>query len=77
VFDVGDFALEVTYDATNITNQTEFILLTDKYEFEAGKQYAINISFGGIVNLIEINFTVDVSDFSDPDDAPLAPIVEP
>ena len=61
VFDTNDFALEVNYDFANLTGQTKYILLKEGYEFEAGKQYSININFSGR----EITFTVDVIDFDD------------
>ena len=70
---IADFALEVTYDVANLTNQKADILLDNVAipEFEAGKQYAITIAFGGSVTLIEINFTVDVTPFQDIVDATL------
>jgi hypothetical protein len=59
----GEFALELYYDVANIKNQRARILLTDGYKFDAGKQYAINIAFGGIVNVVEINFEITVTPF--------------
>ncbi|MDR0864613.1 MAG: fimbrillin family protein [Candidatus Symbiothrix sp.] len=74
VFDTGDFALELYYDVANIKNQRARILLTDGYKFEAGKQYAINIAFGGVVNVVEINFDITVTDFSDTPALPVVPV---
>ena len=64
VVDTGDFALEVTYDVANLTNQTAHILLKDGFDFLMGKQYAITINFKGI-GLVEISFTVTMSNFTD------------
>ena len=62
-----DFALEVTYDVGNFTGKKAYILLTDGYTFAAGSQYAINIAFSGTaLNLIEINFTINVDTFGSP-----------
>ena len=65
VQDAGDFALVVEYSIGNLTSQTAYILLEDKFEFEANKQYTINISFSG-ATLILIDFTVTVKDFEAP-----------
>ena len=65
-FDPGDFALEVTYDIANLKNQTAHVMLPNNYEFEPGKQYAINIDFAGLVTLVEISFTITVTDFETP-----------
>lgn len=61
-FDAGDFALEVTYDVANLKDQTAYVLLSDGYTFEAGKQYVITIAFTG-TDIPQINFTIDVSPF--------------
>ena len=60
----GDFALEVTYDIANLIGNKTYIYLTDGYAFEAGIQYAITIAFGGTGSPIEIDFTIDVSPFT-------------
>jgi hypothetical protein len=72
--DTKDFALELTFDVANIKDQKAWILLDHGYPFEAGKQYAINIGFGGAVNLVEINFDIDVFNFTDAPDLPVVPI---
>ncbi|MDR1527423.1 MAG: fimbrillin family protein [Dysgonamonadaceae bacterium] len=69
IVDTGDFALEVTYDIANLIDQTAYVLLADNYEFEAGKQYAITISFTG-TDLVEITFTITVTDFDSITDIP-------
>ena len=58
-----DFALEVTYDFANLTNQTQNIKLTDGYPFDAGKQYTINIIFAGG---LPISFDITVDPFDVP-----------
>lgn len=61
----GDFALEVEFNIANVTD-IAYIYLTDGYEFEMGKQYAITIDFSDLDNLVEIDFTITVSDFETP-----------
>ena len=61
----GDFALEVEYNIANVTD-VAYVYLPDGYEFEMGKQYAITIDFSSLDNLIEIDFTITVSDFETP-----------
>ena len=58
--DAGEFALEVTYNVANLTNQKKLVFVP--YTFVANNQYAITIAFAG-TDLIEINFTVDVLPF--------------
>ena len=73
-FDSGDFALEVTYDVANLTGEKAHILLDDGFEFEKGKQYVILIEFDGTnTGLIEIGFTIAVSDFETPIEEVLYP----
>ena len=60
VYASGDFALEITYDISNLKNQTKYVVLQDGFEFEAGKQYRINITFD---EFLAIEFDVDVLDF--------------
>ena len=59
------FALEVTYNVANLTNQKAYFYLADGYTFDVNTQYAITIAFSGTANLIEINFTIDVGTFDD------------
>ena len=60
----GDFALEIKYDFANLSNQTQYVYITNGYPFAAGKQYNINITFAG---LLPIEFVViDVDDFDAP-----------
>jgi hypothetical protein len=66
-FDTGDFTLEVKYDVANLKDQTANIMLKKDYSFEAGKQYAITITFTGT----EINFNITVSNFVDIAEAPV------
>ena len=56
----GDFALEVTYEFANFGTQTRYVYIPEVspgvgYEFEAGNQYNIYISFDG---LLPIEFDV-------------------
>ena len=60
-FDATDFALKVEYTFANLGAQTKYILVKNGFEFEAGKQYRINIVFTGT----DINFTITVVDFED------------
>ena len=63
----GDFALEVIYDVANLTDQTAHVYLTNDYEFEMNKQYAITIAFTAAAsNLIVIDFTIGVDPFGAP-----------
>jgi hypothetical protein len=62
----GDFALEISYDFANLSNQTQIVKITDGYAFVAGNQYNINITFAG---LLPIEFDViDVDAFGAPID---------
>ena len=71
----GDFVLEVNYDVANLTNQIAHIVIdtSGSFEFKAGNQYAITVEFDDTnTGLIEINFTITVTDFIDPvEDAPI------
>ena len=60
-----DFALEVTYNVANLTAQKAYVHLPHGYAFTMGSQYAITIAFTG-ADLIEINFTISVADFTTP-----------
>ena len=62
VFDTGDFALQINYKFANLGEQKKYILLEENFEFEAGKQYLINIDFTGM----GIDFTITVKDFDAP-----------
>lgn len=59
--DQNDFYLEVKYNLGNLKNQTKNILFKDKFTFEAGKQYSMNIKFTGTL----IEFTMIVTDWVD------------
>ena len=61
-WDSGEFALEVTYDVANLIGEVAHVFFATPYTFAPGKQYAITIDFAG-TDLIEINFTIDVTDF--------------
>ena len=62
IYAAGDFALEITYDISNLQNQTKYVVLQDGFEFEAGWQYRINITFD---EFLAIEFDVDVFPFED------------
>ena len=70
IFDTGEFALEVTYDVANLTNQKGYVFLTSGFSFVENTQYAITITFSGL-SLIEINFDITVSSFTDDATYPL------
>jgi hypothetical protein len=61
VYDTGEFALEVTYDVGNVIGEKKLVFPAPM-TFELNKQYAITIDFVG-TDLIEIKFSVTVSDF--------------
>ena len=58
-----DFALKVTYNFANLSDMEQYVYINDGYEFEAGKQYKINITFDG---LLPIEFEITVDDFEAP-----------
>ena len=58
-----DFALKVTYDFANRTNQDQYIYIANGYEFKAGNQYKISITFDGL-NPIEFE-VVAIDNFID------------
>ena len=65
-----EFALEVTYDVANLTDQKAHVLFTSPQAFALNNQYAIILDFTGGTNLIEIKFTVNVNPFGTPIDVP-------
>jgi len=56
---VGDFALEISYDFANLSNQTQTVKITDGYPFVAGNQYNINITFAGLLPIEFVVINVD------------------
>jgi len=65
-----DFALKVTYDVANLKGQVAYVSIDElNYEFEPGRQYAINISFEptAAANLVEVKFgEIEVDDWDKP-----------
>ena len=62
----GDFYLEVEYNIVGSTPGVAQFLLEDGFEFEAGKQYTIQLHFSGT----EVKFDIEVADFEDLEDVP-------
>ena len=66
-YTAGDFALEIEYDIANLTGQTTHVYITDGYEFLAGQQYNINITFNASVAGQPIEFSgITVEPFGTP-----------
>ena len=72
----GDFALEIVYDIANLTGEYAYVYIplvstapNVGYEFEAGNQYNINITFDADITGNPIEFKViDVAPFGSPID---------